>query len=456
VAGWAAGGLFLVFLALAGYEKFYVNRARFVPDEALLEELSGATLLDDEGPAAEDAPWPQWRGPRRDGVAHQPGLLTRWPAGGPKLLWEAKGGGGYSSFAVAGGRMFTVLEVEDDQGKQEVVVCRRADDKGEEVWRHTSTPARPFQRGGPRATPTVDGDRVYVLGGAGLLLCLKADTGKVLWQFDLLDEFKGAVANWGFASSPLVEGDRLFVMGTGGNGHALAAFDKRDGTPLWSALDDPPGYTSPVAVTVAGVRQVLFYTGTRLVGVSPADGKLLWQYPWANEQKINAATPLPFRARDPNGNVLHYVFLSSGYGKGCALVKVEPHGRGEFRARAVYQSNQLACHFATPVRRGNYLYGLGERDLTCLDLRSGEVCWRFGGGRRGSFQKGSLLAVDDYLLLLAEDGRLALARAEAGSYQEVASARPGLSHCWTVPVLADGRLYLRDESRVLCLDLRKR
>jgi outer membrane protein assembly factor BamB len=293
---------------------------------------------------------------------------------------------------------------------------------------------------------------VYALGGAGLLLCLKADTGKVVWERDLLAEFKGKVATWGFASSPLVEGGRVFVMATGQAGHTLAAFDKRDGTPLWSALDDPPGYSSPVAVTVAGARQVLFYTGTRLVGVTPGEGKLLWQYPWANAQQVNAATPLPLRARGPKGEVLHYVFVSSGYGKGCALVKIEPHGQGQFRARAVYQSNELYCHFASPVRRGNYLYGLDEtRDLTCLDLRTGEVSWRF----RGRFRKGSLLRVDDHLLLLAEDGRLALAEADPGRYQEVASARPGLSHCWTVPVLADGRLYLRDQSRILCLDLRK-
>jgi outer membrane protein assembly factor BamB len=304
---------------------------------------------------------------------------------------------------------------------------------------------------------------VYVLGGAGLLLCLEAATGKVVWQFDLREKFKGTPAQWGFASSPLVEGDRLFVMGTGGSGHALAAFDKDKGSLLWSALDDPPGYSSPVGMTVAGARQVVFFTGTRLVGVKPEDGKLLWEYPWKNKVTVNAATPLPLRARDPEGQLLHYVFISTGYGKGCVLVKVEPHKGGEFRARSVYQSSELCCHFATPVRRGNYLYGLDEtRDLTCFDVRHGRVRWRFRaedgeeGPRRRGFKKGSLLRVDDYLLLLGEEGRLALAEANPERYRELASAQPFRTRCWALPVLADGRLYLRDQHRVQCRDLRQR
>jgi outer membrane protein assembly factor BamB len=456
---WLAGLLFLIFFALAGYQKFYANRLRFDSDQSLQEELADATLLEEPPAVTAAAPWPQWRGPRRDGVAHQPGLLTAWPKRGLRKLWQAQGGDGYASFAVAGGRVFTVVQGEDGQ---EIVLCWRADDGGKELWRHIY-PSRSVEYGGPRATPTVDGKRVYVLGGGGRLMCLKADTGEVIWEHDLPAELKGSVPKWGFASSPLVEGDRVFVTAAGRQG-TVACFDKREGTLLWSALDDPPGYSSPVAVTIAGVRQVVFFTGRQLVGLAPEDGEVLWKYPWETKFEVNAATPLPIRARSAGGKELHYVFISSGYEKGCALVKIEPPrgGQGQFRAIRVYRSNALECHFASPVRRGDYLYGLDEkRDLTCLDLRTGAVRWRLNdpgpdgaeAPRRRGFKKGSLLRVDDYLLLLSEDGRLVLAEANPDRYQEVASAQPTRRRCWTLPVLADGRLYLRDQAVGQCLKM---
>jgi outer membrane protein assembly factor BamB len=331
--------------------------------------------------------------------------------------------------------------------RQEALVCWRVD-TGKEAWRHADQPAQAFAYGGPRSTPTVAEGRLYASGSAGLMFCCRADSGKLLWQRDLRAELGARPPQWGFAYSPLVEDGLVFVCPGGRAGKALAALDAKTGETVWTALDDPPGYSSPVAVTVGGVRQIIFFTGTRLVGLTPGEGKLLWQYPWRTEHDVNAATPLPFRAR-AGGRVQHYVFISSGYGKGCAVVKIEPEADG-FRARGVYESNELCCHFASPVRHGNYLYGLDEtRGLTCLDLRTGEVCWRQKG-----FQKGSLLRNGATLLILGENGRLALAEANPDEYRELARAQPLSGRCWTLPALAEGRLFLRNQSHVLCLDVR--
>jgi outer membrane protein assembly factor BamB len=433
----------LLFFGLASYEKFGPDRPRLQVDHSLTEELASAVFLDDE-PAPAEVGWPQWRGPNRDGVAHDPDLLTTWPRSGPRQMWRVKGGGGYSSFAVQDGRAYTMLQ----DGAKEVVVCLSAED-GKDVWRHAYESGREPQFPGPRATPTLDEGRLYTVGATGGMYCFDAASGRVLWQHDLKAEFQAAFGQWGAASSPLVEG-RLVLANPGGpGGNSVVAFDKVSGERVWSALDDPPAYSSPIAFTLAGVRQVVFFTTRGVVGLSAGDGKELWRYPWETEFNVNAATPLAFRAR-VGQQVFDYVFISSGYGKGCALLKVSPSGAGQFKVELVYEGNQLRSHFATPVRHGAYVYGFDNSMLVCLDLRTGEVCWK----QRG-FDKGSLLCVDDYLLVLGEDGLLALAEADPTEYREQARARPFSGRSWTLPALAGGRLFLRNESELLCLDLRK-
>jgi outer membrane protein assembly factor BamB len=441
---WAALALAVVFAALAAYQKFYVERLRFVPDEDLLEELADATL---EPPAGKPDPaaWPQWLGPDRDGATTAPDLLTDWPRKGPAVLWRGEGGDGYSSFAVEGGRAYSMLAA----GSDEAVVCWDAG-TGKERWRHAYEPGGSFQYGGPRATPTLAGDRLYTVSPAGVLMCLAAGDGKVLWQRDLRQELGGVAPKWGYAFSPLVQDGRVFAQ-PGGSGRALAAFAAGDGKLLWSGQDDPAGYSSPVSATIDGVPQVVFFTGTRLVGMTPAGGKLLWEFPWENRFQVNAATPQVVRAR-AGKKEWAYLFITSGYGKGCALVKVARRPGGAFAAKAVYESNELCCHFATPVRQGEHLYGLDEeRDLTCLALRTGKAAWR----QRG-FKKGSLIRVDARLLVLGEDGRLSLLRANPERFEELGKSRPLRNKCWTLPALAGGRLFLRDQRQVLCLDLRTR
>jgi outer membrane protein assembly factor BamB len=444
----ASAALFLLFAVQAGYQKLYVNQTEYTPNPDLLAELDEATILEDDTPPPPTGDWPQWRGPRRDGVAHEPDLLTRWPDRGPKELWRVKGGGGFSSFAVGGGRVFTLL----GQGGGEAVVCWEAD-TGKEVWRHAYEVPFSVQYGGPRSTPTLDGRRLYTVGGAGLFHCFDVVSGKVLWQHDLLGEFNAPRPQWGVAFSPLVEGDLVLTSPGGPGGKSVAAFHKGTGKRVWTALDDEAGYSSPIAITAGGVRQVVFFTAHHLAGLSPADGAVLWRYPWETPFKVNAATPLAFRARK-GGQVFDYVFISSGYGKGCALVKVVADGAGGFTARPVYTSNELCLHFSSPVRYRDHLYAIDEkRDLTCIDLRTGAVRWR----RRG-FLQGSLLRVDDRLLVLGGDGKLALVGADPDEFRGQTLDRrrqPLRGRCWTVPVPAGGKLYLRDEDEVLCLDLRK-
>jgi outer membrane protein assembly factor BamB len=434
--------LFVAFFALVAYEKFYATRARQADDAGLLAELAGATILEEEPPGTAD--WPQWRGPNRDGVAHDPDLLTAWPGTGLPQVWHADAGLGYSSVAVAAGRAYTL--VSKDGG--EAVVCWWAAD-GKELWRFPYDQAGSTQYPGPRATPTVDGDRLYTLGAGGLLHCLGAADGKEVWKHDFRTEFQAPGGQWGHACSPLVEGGLVYTS-PGGRGASLAAFDKATGAVVWKGLDDLPGYSSPVAFTAGGVRQVVFFTGNAVVGVTPDSGKLLWRYPWQTSFNVNAATPLTFHAK-AGDRVLDYVFVSSGYGRGCGLLKIEADGPGGFRARRVFENNQLCSHFASPVRYRDHVYGFNESALTCMDLRTGAVRWHESG-----FQKGSLLRVDGYLLVLGERGNMALLEASPREGRPLATAQPFRGHCWTMPALAGGRLFVRNEQQVLCLDLGKK
>jgi outer membrane protein assembly factor BamB len=441
---WSSVVLFGLFVVQAAYQYYHANRVHIDVNTDLSAELAEATLMEEE-PAPASAGWPQWRGPHRDGVARAPGLLTEWPDDGPAQLWQARIGDGYSSFAVQDGRVYTLFH----QGKQEVVVCWRAED-GEEVWHHAyDCPNAPADYPGPRSTPTLDGDRLYTVGSAGTFLCLDAAHGSPHWKHDLLGEFNASAPKWGIAFSPLIDGDLVFASPGGRDGNSLAAFNKTTGELVWKALDDPAGYSSPIAATIAGVRQIIFFTGDNLVGVTAREGKLCWRYPWETTYDVNAATPLYFQARKGD-RTLDYVFISSGYGKGCALLKIASSGTGRFEAKMVYQGNQLCSHFASPVRRGDYLYGIDDSRLICLDLRTGKVKWT-----RSGVNKGSLLRVDDHLLVLGEQGKLSLVKATPEAYEEEAEARPFRNRSWTMPVLADGRLFLRAEEQVKCLDLRK-
>jgi outer membrane protein assembly factor BamB len=357
-------------------------------------------------------------------------------------------GRGFSSVAVAGGRLYTMDEqTVAESGAAaprhlEAVVCLDAA-TGREIWRF-SYPNHYDERfgSGPRSTPTVDSNLVFAVGPTGIFHCLRADTGAMVWRHDLVEEFHSRSLQYGVSFSPLVEGDLVYTMPGGPDGGAIAAFHKRTGARAWKALDDPVGYSSPIAVTAAGVRQILFFTNTALVSVAPADGREYWRFPWKTDGGFNIATPLAF------GN---YVFISSGYGKGCALLEITAEADGALHAASVYEHNRMRNHFASSVRHDDHLYGFDQMDLVCMSVRTGAVIWREKSGRR--FGKGSLLVADGHLIILGEDGTLVLAAATPAGYVEKAAHRLAPNKFWTVPALAGGKLYVRNESQIFCLSL---
>jgi outer membrane protein assembly factor BamB len=438
----ALGIIALLGLGLLSFQRWWSTR--FTSDSERLAELQESHLVEALERDGLPGDWPQWRGPRRDGVSLETGLNFSWPDDGPRQLWEAPAGEGYSCLAVAAGRAYTILQ----EGENEAIMCWNAE-TGKEEWRfpypaHFSN----MWGSGPRSTPMIDGDRVYTVGATGLFHCLNAATGKKLWDHDLLKEFGATNLGWGVSFSPLIEGNLVLTIPGGRDGKSIVAFDKISGSVAWHSGDEPPSYSSPIAVTAAGQRQVIFFAGSGLLGIDPADGKQLWHYPWKNGTDVNAATPIVFRAQIGD-NVNDYAFASCGYGTGCCLVKLTPTGDGILPQR-VYESTRMRNHFSTCVRLGEQLYGFDDEFLVCMDLLTGTVRWK----QRG-FKKGSLTVADGRLIILGEYGRLAVAEATPEAYREINSFQFSDQKCWTVPVVANGRLYLRDEQRIVCYDLRR-
>jgi outer membrane protein assembly factor BamB len=431
---WLIAGLVMLLGGVAAY--LFLDREIFQVNPVLLLKLAQADLSQEQGDKAVSGDWPQWRGPNRDGVSGETGLLISWPEKGPKQLWQAKATAGYSSLAVAGGRGYCLLQ----DGQEEAAVCWDAE-SGQELWRFPySCEYKNSQGHGPRSTPTVDADRVYTVGATGILHCLKTADGNKIWRHDLNSEFSAAVPTWGVSFSPLIEGDLVLTNPGGTNGSSIVAFNKITGEIVWKNLDDPAAYSSPVAVTIDGKRQVLFFTSSGLVSVAPEDGALLWRYPWDTRFGANVATPIV---------VSRYVFISSNYDKGCALLDVSSSADGSWQARPVYEHNRMRNHFSTSVYYQEHLYGFDDTTLVCMNFRTGKVLWK-----EKDFKKGSLLIADGKLIILGESGTLALAEATPTAYVKISSFQFSRAKCWTVPVLANGRLYVRDEEKIVCYDLR--
>jgi outer membrane protein assembly factor BamB len=380
--------------------------------------------------------WPQWRGPHRDGVSAEKGLLKQWPSGGPRLVWQAAGAGdGYSSFSVAGGRLFTLGARE---GTEYVLAFDVA--SGKRLW--AVAPGRRFNndRGdGPRGTPTVDGDRVYAFGTSGDLTVLEAATGKVVWTQNVLSKFGGSNINWGLSESPLVLSDRVLIQ-AGGRGASVVALRKTDGSEIWRSQSDEPGYSSAVVHEVGGIREAVFFTAERAMGIAVDDGRLLWSYNRVANRTANIATPIVRGSR---------VFLSSDYGTGAALLELSGSGKG-VSAREVYFTNEMRNHHASSVLIGDYLYGFSGSILTAMHFDTGKVAWR-----DRSVGKGSLVFADDRLYLFSENGVVGLAEPNPEGYREHGrfEIRRGSLPTWSHPVVSGGKLFLRDQDAIYAYDV---
>jgi len=402
---------------------------------ALAAGLSGS--LSGQGPAPGD--WPQWQGPDRNSISKETGLLQQWPSAGPPLVWmNSNMGAGYGSIAIKGDRIF----VQGSNRKQSVVTSlNRAD--GKPVWTKPVGTAGDNDRGsGPRGTPTVDGDLLYVLTENGDLACMKAADGSIVWQRNILKEFRGRNIQWLISESPLIDGNNVIVT-PGGRNATLAALDKKTGTTVWTSngLSDEAGYASPIAADVQGVRVLMTLTGEAGVGVRASDGKLMWRYPRVANNTANIATPVFFNDK---------VFYTSNYGTGAALLALSAQG-GEVKAREVYFTTDMQNHHGGVVLVNGYLYGFNNLILTCLDFATGKTMWR-----NRSVGKGTLVYADNNLYLLSEDNVVGLAEATPTGYKEKGRfkiADQGLPS-WAHPVVSSGRLYIRNQGTLAAYDIR--
>lgn len=378
--------------------------------------------------------WAQWRGPTRDGVSQETGIAREWPKAGPPVVWRQPLGIAYSAVSVVGTRLYTMMATDTE----EYAVCLDVADASE-VWRAKTGPRFDNDRGsGPRSTPTLPGDKVYLLSASGVLHALRADNGDNVWSRDFVAEFGSNTPGWGFSGSPLVEGDLVMVESGGNDGNALAAFDKESGEIAWTADSGDAAYSSPVAVTYGGRRQVLFLTPRSLVSVAPADGTVLWNYEWP--EGINIATPLLV----PDD----LVFVSASYDKGSAVVRMTGEGDG-VDVEHVWANRDMRNHFNSSVLYGDYLYGFDNANLKCMEAATGDEMW----SHPRKLGKGSLIRVGDRLIVLGEEGTLVLAEATPREYNQLAKVEMLHGRCWTPPTLAHGKLYLRNQEELVCLDV---
>jgi len=396
----------------------------------LLAGLAAAAAAAIRPSAAGD--WPQFRGPGRDGVSRETGLLDAWPEGGPAVVWRVPLGSAYSGLSVVGERIYTM---ESRDGREYLVALSAGD--GARAWSVEVGPAWDDRWSrGPRSTPTVDGDLVFAVGSRGRLLAVAAADGAVRWSVDLAATHGAEIPQWGVSTSPLVHGGRVFVPVGGKNALAMA-FSRDEGRELWRSGQGSPGYSSPLAVEAVGVEQILFFTSEGLVSTSPRSGEEYWRLPWDTSYEVNAAAPV-FVAPDR-------VFVSSGYDKGGAMLRLV-RGESGPAFEEIWRNREMKNRFSTAVYHDGHLYGFDENTFKCVDAATGETRWR-----QRDLGHGSLILADGRLIALGEKGDLVLVEASPRAYREIARARPFSGKSWTAPSLARGRLYLRDESEAVAL-----
>lgn len=410
------------------------------PDQRL-EEHRARQQSEKAAGAGEFVPkrnWTDFRGPQRDGICRGETISLDWDIDPPREVWRQPVGGGYASFVVTDGRAFTI----EQRRKQEVVTCYDVA-TGHEIWAYAYDASFEETLGGdgPRATPTWHDGRLYALGAQGHFHCFSAEAGEVIWKTDLLQGGDIPNLEWGLSASPLVVDDMVIVTHSGKADPSVFAFDAKTGVPRWQTPGSQ-GYSSPMLETVCGVRQILNLGGTELRGLDPASGKVFWQHPWNTYMWINASQPLLIEG--------DRIFLSSGYSHGAALVQVSREG-DEWNTEELWASERsMRNKFSASVILDGHAYGLDEAILCCVELATGERKWK--GGR---YNYGSVLLVDDHLLVLSEDGRLALVKAHPTANEELGGVQILEGRTWNNFVLVDGLLLARNDRWMVCYDLRR-
>ncbi len=397
--------------------------------------------------AAQAADWPQWRGPERNGISPETGLLKEWPAAGPKLLWQAEGiGDGYSTPAVVGGRMYLI----SNQGMENEYLQALDVADGKEVWRTrigNVGPNKGPQYPGSRSTPTIDGKLIFALGSDGDLTCLDTADGKIRWQKNLRTDFGGQPGQWAYSESPLVDGDTL-VCTPGGADATILALDKKTGNGIWKCAlpeADQAAYASPIVVNAAGVKQYVQFLQKGLVGVDAATGNFLWRYTKTAEgSPANIPTPIA------QGDLVY----SSAGRSGGGLVKIKNEGTS-VTAEQVYFQQKLPTSIGGAVNLDGVLYGTTGQGLVCADFATGEPRWQERG-----VGPGAVCYADGRLYIHTEDDAVVLVEPAAEEFRErgrfTLPQQPerGRSKAWAYPVVANGRLYIRDLGSLWCYDVK--
>ena len=408
-----------------------MRRARWVYALILMIGLlSWGTLV----AGSPDSGWPQFRGIERDGHSPEGSLARSWPESGPPVLWRKEIGEGFSEVVVADGKVF-ILSAEEDS---EIAVCLE-DPSGKEIWRATLGPRFDEVFGdGPRSTPTFDDGVVYALTSKGKLLALDAGDGSEIWVFDLVEMLGSKVPRRGFVSSPLIEGDILLIEAGGTEGKAFLALDKKTGETRWTVGEGGSGYSSGIAVTIDGVRQFVFSRtgGNEILSLLPS-GEVHWSHEW-KAGPIGTPVFVP-----PNR-----IFASAAEDVGSIVLEIRTVD-GKAEVSEVWANRFLKNHFSSSLRVGDHIYGFDNATLRCIDAATGERRWAHRG-----FGKGTLIATDDLLIILSDTGILALVEATGEGYNELARFQALTGKTWTAPALSNGRLYLRDQDEMACLDLR--
>lgn len=389
----------------------------------------------------EASDWPNWRGPDYNGISAEKDWDPSKIKDGMEPLWKASIGIGFSTISVSDDRAYTMgntgVKGEDESKHNDVIFCFDAE-TGKELWRHTYPQQLDpkYYEGGSLATPTVNSDKVYTISKDGKAFCLEAKTGKVIWQKNLSDEFGIKRTTWGYSGSPVVV-DNVVIYNAGSKGIAL---NKDNGSLIWQSGEGPGGYATAVPFMTGDQKCIAMFGFEDIIGLVVTTGKELWRFPWKTKNDVNAADPIVVGDK---------IFISSGYGIGCALIKIE-----DGKVVELWRNKNMHSKMNGPVFWKDYIYGVDEGgELRCLDIKTGQIAW----AQNGFGQGGSVAMADGKLIALGEKGNLVIADATADGYKVIAEAKILSPICWSVPVLANGRLYARNSGGdLVCLDVSKK
>jgi outer membrane protein assembly factor BamB len=379
--------------------------------------------------------WTNFRGPKRDGKYDEANISTNWPASGLPVVWKQPVGVGHASFVIADGKAYTI-----EQRRSQEVVAAYDMNNGHELWTQKWNAEYSDSTGdGPRATPTWDNGRIYALGATGELRCLDANSGAVVWGKNILSDNQAKNLQWAMAASPLIVDDKVIVLPGGTSGKSVVAYNKNNGAPVWRVLNDTQAYVSPMLVELAGRRQIVVVSASRVVGLAPENGTLLWEYPWDTDMGINVSQPIMV---DRNR-----FFISSGYGKGAALVEVKGSGNS-LTASTVWENTNMKNKFNSSVLYNGYIYGLDEGILVCLDVNTGERKWK-----NGRYGYGQIILAGSHLIVTSDQGDVALVKATPDAYTEITRFTALKGQTWNYPAIANGRLLVRNSNEMAAYDI---